>query len=70
MTRLLYIKTTNNLTKPRRARTMQNYFNDTPKVLEVTQNIIDKAKIMWINYPNNPTGAIAGEDFFSPVSLD
>jgi len=24
----------------------------------------DKAKLMWLNYPNNPTGAIAGLDFF------
>lgn len=23
-----------------------------------------KAKILWINYPNNPTGAVAGIDFF------
>ncbi len=26
--------------------------------------VADKAKILWLNYPNNPTGAIAGLDFF------
>jgi len=29
--------------------------------------VADKAKILWINYPNNPTGAIAGMDFFEKV---
>ena len=24
----------------------------------------DRAKLMWLNYPNNPTGAIANSDFF------
>jgi len=25
---------------------------------------IEKAKLLWVNYPNNPTGAIAGLDFY------
>jgi LL-diaminopimelate aminotransferase len=29
--------------------------------------ILDKTKLLWINYPNNPTGAIAGIDFFTRV---
>jgi LL-diaminopimelate aminotransferase len=24
----------------------------------------DRARVMWLNYPNNPTGAVAGLDFF------
>jgi len=28
---------------------------------------IEKAKIMWLNYPNNPTGAIAPMSFFEEV---
>ena len=27
-------------------------------------DIASRAKILWLNYPNNPTGAIAGIDFF------
>jgi LL-diaminopimelate aminotransferase len=27
-------------------------------------NVADKVKLMWLNYPNNPTGAIASLDFF------
>ena len=27
-------------------------------------NIVDRAKLMWLNYPNNPTGATADLDFF------
>lgn len=27
----------------------------------------NKAKLMWLNYPNNPTGAVAGLDFFERV---
>ncbi len=28
---------------------------------------VKKAKILWINYPNNPTGAVATEEFFKEV---
>jgi LL-diaminopimelate aminotransferase len=30
--------------------------------------ILDKTRLLWINYPNNPTGAVAGIDFFNRVS--
>jgi LL-diaminopimelate aminotransferase len=30
----------------------------------VPDDVADKAKLMWLNYPNNPTGATAGIDFF------
>jgi LL-diaminopimelate aminotransferase len=29
--------------------------------------ILEKTKLLWINYPNNPTGAVAGLDFFNRV---
>ena len=31
---------------------------------EVPAEVAEKAKILWINYPNNPTGAIASLSFF------
>jgi len=30
----------------------------------IPDDVADKAKLMWLNYPNNPTGAIADLDFF------
>ena len=30
----------------------------------IPEEVAKEAKIMWLNYPNNPTGAIAGLDFF------
>ena len=30
----------------------------------VPDEVADKAKLMWLNYPNNPTGAVADLDFF------
>jgi LL-diaminopimelate aminotransferase len=30
--------------------------------------ILDKTRLLWINYPNNPTGAVAGLDFFNRVT--
>jgi LL-diaminopimelate aminotransferase len=34
-----------------------------PDFEAIPNEVADKAKIMWLNYPNNPTGAIAGLDF-------
>ncbi|MEI6153961.1 MAG: LL-diaminopimelate aminotransferase [Deltaproteobacteria bacterium] len=34
---------------------------------EIPEDILHKAKIMFINYPNNPTGAHAGDDFYEKV---
>ncbi|MCX5816806.1 MAG: LL-diaminopimelate aminotransferase [Proteobacteria bacterium] len=34
---------------------------------EIPEDILHKAKIMFINYPNNPTGAHAGDDFYKKV---
>ncbi len=38
-----------------------------PDLKAIPSEVADKAKAMWLNYPNNPTGAIAGEDFFEEV---
>jgi LL-diaminopimelate aminotransferase len=35
-----------------------------PDFEAIPDGVADKAKLMWLNYPNNPTGAIAGLDFF------
>ncbi|CAH1196012.1 Transaminase BacF [Paenibacillus plantiphilus] len=31
----------------------------------IPSHIADKAKLMFINYPNNPTGAVAGPEFYA-----
>ena len=36
-----------------------------PDFNAIPANILKKAKILWINYPNNPTGAVADIDFFN-----
>ncbi len=38
-----------------------------PDLDGIPANIAKKAKVLWINYPNNPTGAVAGLDFFDKV---
>lgn len=35
-----------------------------PDLESIPQKVVQKAKILWLNYPNNPTGAVAGLDFF------
>ncbi|RLJ69776.1 LL-diaminopimelate aminotransferase [Hydrogenivirga caldilitoris] len=35
-----------------------------PDIGSIPQEIVDKAKIIWVNYPNNPTSADATEDFY------
>lgn len=35
-----------------------------PNLDAIPEDIAEKAKIMWLNYPNNPTGAVASLDFF------
>ena len=41
--------------------------NFLPDLTAIPDAVIKKAKILWINYPNNPTGAIAEMDFFNKV---
>ncbi len=38
-----------------------------PDLNSIKDFILKGAKILWINYPNNPTGAVAGLDFFQQV---
>ena len=38
-----------------------------PNLRVIPEEIASKAKVMWINYPNNPTGGLATENFFSEV---
>jgi LL-diaminopimelate aminotransferase len=35
-----------------------------PDFKAIPNDVANKAKLMWLNYPNNPTGAIASLDFF------
>ena len=38
--------------------------NFLPDLEAIPERIASKAKLLWLNYPNNPTGAIANLDFF------
>ena len=38
-----------------------------PDFEAIPDAVADKAKLMWLNYPNNPTGATADLDFFERV---
>jgi len=35
-----------------------------PDLNQIPATIAEKAKLLWVNYPNNPTGALASLDFF------
>jgi len=38
-----------------------------PDLNKIPEDIVKKTKFMWLNYPNNPTGAVADLDFFNRV---
>ena len=38
-----------------------------PDLEKIDEEIAQKAKLMFINYPNNPTAAVANKDFFEKV---
>jgi len=38
-----------------------------PDLEAIPVNVLKKAKLLYINYPNNPTGAVASREFFSRV---
>lgn len=38
-----------------------------PDLSAIPTDVADKAKVMWINYPNNPTGGLATLAFFEEV---
>lgn len=42
-------------------RVENNYLPDFDLIPE---HILARARLLWLNYPNNPTGAVAGLDFF------
>lgn len=35
-----------------------------PKLTSIPKNVLSKSKLLIVNYPNNPTGAIANEEFY------
>jgi LL-diaminopimelate aminotransferase len=45
--------------------TKENHF--LPDLDSIPAHIANQAKLLWINYPNNPTAAVADEDFFKRV---
>lgn len=38
-----------------------------PDFKGIRDYILKNARLLWLNYPNNPTGAVAGLDFFNEV---
>ena len=38
--------------------------NFLPDLRSIPEKVAERAKLLWLNYPNNPTGAIASLDFF------
>jgi LL-diaminopimelate aminotransferase len=38
-----------------------------PDLRRIPLNVLRRTKLLWINYPNNPTGAVADIDFFKGV---
>jgi LL-diaminopimelate aminotransferase len=43
--------------------------NYLPELEKIPPKILNKAKVLWLNYPNNPTGAVAGLDYFEKAIL-
>lgn len=41
--------------------------NFLPDLTKIPTAVAQKAKLMFLNYPNNPTGAVAGREFFEEV---
>ncbi len=39
-----------------------------PELDDIPADILSRARVLWINYPNNPTGAVAGLDFYNRVA--
>lgn len=36
-----------------------------PNLSGIPEDILKKTKMLWLNYPNNPTGAVAGIEFYN-----
>lgn len=41
--------------------------NFLPDFKRIPQNVLERTKLIWLNYPNNPTGAVADLNFFNRV---
>lgn len=41
--------------------------NFLPDLSKVPEEILKRTKILWLNYPNNPTGAVATREFYQEV---
>src|SRR5918997_1655729 len=39
----------------------------TPDLLQIPAEVLGRARLMYLNYPNNPTGAVAPAGFFQEV---
>ena len=39
--------------------------NFLPELNRIPPNVLQNAKVLWLNYPNNPTGAVADLEFFN-----
>ena len=39
--------------------------NFLPELDRIPENILENTKVLWLNYPNNPTGAVADLQFFN-----
>jgi LL-diaminopimelate aminotransferase len=39
--------------------------NFLPDLGSIPKEVLERAKILWLNYPNNPTGAVATREFFA-----
>ncbi len=44
---------------------VENHF--LPDLRALTPEVLSRTKLMWLNYPNNPTGAVASLEFFAEV---
>ncbi|MFK2827167.1 LL-diaminopimelate aminotransferase [Bacillus sp. B190/17] len=38
-----------------------------PKLDSLSEDVLKRAKLLYLNYPNNPTGAVANREFFEEV---
>lgn len=38
-----------------------------PDLTDIPEDVLRRAKLLWLNYPNNPTGASANPDYFQEV---
>lgn len=43
---------------------LNSHNNFLPDLNRIPKNIVERAKVLWLNYPNNPTGAVASLEFF------